>query len=106
MVQDEELALPRHGPQSVQSCINQFNTRQRGHLLRRFLAILLARKEVSAEPLAPPVNCALLGQRQGVMESGSHGDKPPPRLRQEFDSPRQMLLGNPQLEPGWPSAPL
>ena len=60
---------------------------QRGQLKRSGFVPVVA----GVFRIAPPVELALLGQREGVTFACSNGDKPAPRLRQGFDSPGQHL---------------
>jgi len=98
---DEELAFLRHGTRSVVPCVHKPHTlsEERDHRTRHALPTPVA---VGAR-IAPPVELALLGQREGVVMASSHGDNPPPCLRLGFNPPRQDLaLQRAMAEPGEP----
>jgi len=84
-----ELALLRHGTRRYGACAHQPHALadERGHQMWNGLIPPVA----IGATVAPPVELALLGQREGMTAACSNGDKPAPSLRQGFDPPGQHL---------------
>ena len=70
-------------------CVHERHTLsdERGDPTRRVLVTPVA---VGAR-VAPPVELALLGQREGMVTSSSHSNEASPHLRQGLDLPGQHL---------------